>query len=88
MQARYSAISKLEDVAEAAASPFSEISKLPYLPGAPQIFHDPAQKGSRREVEAGARECPLGILGQGTHRGHINLFLAVPRTPSSASVFL
>ena len=24
----------------------------------------------------------------GTHRGHINLFLAVPRTPSSASVFL
>src|SRR6266852_6106725 len=88
VQARYSAISKLEDVAETAASPFSEISKLPYLPGAPQIFHDPAQKGSRREVEAGARECPLGILGQGTHRGHINLFLAVPRTPSSASVFL
>ena len=42
----------------------------------------------RREAEAGARKCLLSILRTGTHRGHNKVFLAAPRTPSSASVFL
>jgi hypothetical protein len=28
------------------------------------------------------------VRNAGTHRGHVNLFLPVPRTPSSASMYL
>jgi len=52
------------------------------------LYHCPESDEIRSaEIEWDLESLP-GAVEAGTHRGHNKVFLAVPRTPSSASVFL